>query len=96
MLITELADEFNARRQQTEQEIGPSGTIGKIMANNICSISWEMHRLQSVQTTIHYEQVAVSTGNCAHPGSRNAGKTPIRVCAMRQRLLRSDGSPTTK
>ena len=50
VLKTESADEFNAIRQQTEQEIGPCGTIGKMMANNICSISWEMRRLNRCKT----------------------------------------------
>ncbi len=45
VLKTESADEFNASRQQIEQQIGPSGTIGKMMANNICSISLDMGRL---------------------------------------------------
>ena len=45
VLKTESADEFNAIRQQIEQQIGPSGTIGKMMANNICSISSDMGRL---------------------------------------------------
>jgi hypothetical protein len=50
VLATESADEFNGLQQQTEQEIGPSGTIGKMMANNICSISWEMRRLNRCKT----------------------------------------------
>lgn len=45
VLMTKSADEFNANRRQTEQDIGPSGRIGKMMAYHICSTSWEVHRL---------------------------------------------------
>jgi hypothetical protein len=50
VLMTESAVEFYALLQQTEQEIGPCGKLVKKMADNICSTSWEIARMNRAKT----------------------------------------------
>jgi hypothetical protein len=51
LLMTESLYEFNALLEQTEQEMGPSRSLVKMMVNNICCISWEIRRMNRFKTS---------------------------------------------